>query len=196
MPTQMLRRPKPKKLPSRARGPMEVVVFQTELGWIGIAHVGQQICGVKFGYPSERQLLAQFQGPYHVNQKPNLFERELIEAFSRFAAGEEVCFDDLEIDESGMTPFQQSVSQACRSIPFGETVSYGELAKIAGSPKAARAVGSVMANNAFPLIVPCHRVISSGRRLGGFSAPNGLTLKIQLLQMEGAEGFGSSDDSI
>ena len=71
-----------------------------------------------------------------------------------------------------------------RNVPYGQTLSYAELAAKAGSPKAARAVGSVMAQNRVPLIIPCHRVVGSGGHLGGFSAPRGIAFKKQLLELE------------
>ncbi|NQU05275.1 MAG: methylated-DNA--[protein]-cysteine S-methyltransferase [Calditrichaeota bacterium] len=70
-------------------------------------------------------------------------------------------------------------------VPFGETISYGELAKRAGSPRAARAVGAAMARNPIPILVPCHRVITSSGKLGGFGG--GLDMKRWLLRHEGID---------
>jgi methylated-DNA-[protein]-cysteine S-methyltransferase len=86
-----------------------------------------------------------------------------------------------------LTDFDQSVVRACRRIPYGETLSYGELAKRAGHAGAARGVGRTMATNRFPIIVPCHRVVAAGGRIGGYSAPQGLTMKRRLLALESAE---------
>lgn len=80
--------------------------------------------------------------------------------------------------------FQREVMQACRTIPFGETLTYGQLADLAGHPGAARAVGSVMADNPIPLIIPCHRVVAANGKLGGFSSPGGSRTKKRLLQLE------------
>lgn len=90
----------------------------------------------------------------------------------------------------GMTEFQQAILRACRTIGYGRTLSYGELAKRAGFPGAARAVGSVMARNPHPLITPCHRVVAAGNRLGGFSSCTGTELKRALLELEGATVLG------
>ena len=168
-----------------------VFTFETTLGWIGIAHVDQVIRRVKFGYKTEPELLAQFDlfevnHPGRHGDDLDEFERDLKNRFTQFAAGEPVEFDDLDIDQTQMTPFQRSVTDSCRAIPYGETLSYGGLAAASGSPRAARAVGSVMSNNRFPLIVPCHRVVSGGGRIGGFSAPRGVNLKLKLLKLEGA----------
>jgi O-6-methylguanine DNA methyltransferase len=86
----------------------------------------------------------------------------------------------------GVTEFRRRVLQACRKIPRGKTAAYADLARAAGSPNAGRAVGSAMANNPLPLIVPCHRVVRSDGTIGGFSSPQGLILKRCLLRLEGA----------
>jgi methylated-DNA-[protein]-cysteine S-methyltransferase len=83
-----------------------------------------------------------------------------------------------------VTDFQRKVLDACRAIPPGETLSYAELAVIAGAPGAARAVGNVMRTNRIPLVIPCHRVVGSGGSLGGYSAPDGLAMKRKLLERE------------
>lgn len=92
---------------------------------------------------------------------------------------------DVPIDVSGATPFARKVYAALRRVGPGELVSYGELAKAAGSPGAARAIGRAMATNPVPMIVPCHRVVSSAHRLGGFSAPGGQRTKVRMLFIEG-----------
>ena len=94
-------------------------------------------------------------------------------------------FSDVPLALDHLTPFGRRVVAACRRIPWGQTRSYGELAAECGSPGAARAVGSVMAKNRYPLIVPCHRVLAAGGELGGYSAPDGLKMKRRLLAMEG-----------
>ena len=92
-------------------------------------------------------------------------------------------FDDVPLDLSHLSAFQSSVVSACRKIGRGRTRTYGELAAAAGSPGASRAVGSVMAKNRFPIIVPCHRVVGAGGSLGGFSARDGLSMKERMLAL-------------
>lgn len=87
------------------------------------------------------------------------------------------------------TPFQQRCWKACRSIPYGQTRTYAWLAARAGSPKAARAAGQAMRRNPLPVIVPCHRVVGSGGKVGGFAGdarPTGasVSLKRWLLALE------------
>ena len=100
-----------------------------------------------------------------------------------YFSGQRVAFRvKLALDDFGQ--FRRSVLEACRRIPYGATASYADLARAAGSPAAARAVGGTMANNPLPLIIPCHRVLHSDGSLGGFSSPEGCTQKIRLLKLE------------
>ncbi|NOZ01465.1 MAG: MGMT family protein [Deltaproteobacteria bacterium] len=92
---------------------------------------------------------------------------------------------DLPVDLGGMGAFSRDALEAARTIPWGATTTYGELAALIGRPGAARAVGQAMARNPVPLVVPCHRVLASGGRLRGFSAPGGIAVKQRLLGMEG-----------
>jgi methylated-DNA-[protein]-cysteine S-methyltransferase len=103
---------------------------------------------------------------------------------TQYAAGNFDDFLDIEVDTTHLTPFAKAVAEAVRRIRFGQTRSYGELAALVGRPRAARAVGGVMAKNRTPLVVPCHRVLGSGGALGGFSAIDGLQMKRRLLQLE------------
>ena len=91
---------------------------------------------------------------------------------------------DLPLAVDG-TPFQRTVWRALQEIPYGETISYGELAKRVGNPKASRAAGSANGKNRIPIVIPCHRVIAAGGKLGGFGG--GLPTKQALLELEGAQ---------
>jgi methylated-DNA-[protein]-cysteine S-methyltransferase len=84
----------------------------------------------------------------------------------------------------GTTPFQKRVLQALCRCPYASTITYGELARQAGSPKAARAAGAAMAANPLPLVIPCHRVVGTGRKLTGFSGGRGIASKQFLLELE------------
>jgi methylated-DNA-[protein]-cysteine S-methyltransferase len=109
---------------------------------------------------------------------------KLAKRLQAYAAGKRVDFDDFPLDLEGLTPFRRAVTEACRRVAYGKVISYGDLARCAGHPDAARAVGQVMATNRWPILVPCHRIIASGGRLGGYSAPDGLLLKKRLLALE------------
>ncbi len=100
---------------------------------------------------------------------------------------------EVALDYGTTAPFLIKVYDALRAIPRGSVISYGELARAVGSPGAARAVGQAMARNPLPLVVPCHRVLGSSGRLGGFSAPTGIALKRELLVLEGVLSPGISE---
>lgn len=108
-------------------------------------------------------------------------QRDLKEYF----AGRPVEFH-VRLDLEGVPPFRRRALDACARIPYGQTATYGELATRIGAPRAARAVGGAMASNRIPIVIPCHRVLASGGRLGGFSAEQGVSLKRALLDMEQA----------
>jgi methylated-DNA-[protein]-cysteine S-methyltransferase len=111
-------------------------------------------------------------------------EHEVIERIRAYFAGARVAFDDVELDLDWATPFQARVAAALRAIPYGETVTYGELAALAGHPNAQRAAGTFCAHNRFPIFVPCHRVVAADG-LGSYGSL-GLSYKRRLLELEGA----------
>ena len=101
-----------------------------------------------------------------------------------YFAGKRVSFDDVPIDLDWCTDFQRAVAETLRAVPYGEVVTYGELAALAGRPRAPRAAGTFCARNRFGLVVPCHRVVGS-TGLGGYGSL-GLGYKRRLLELEGA----------
>jgi methylated-DNA-[protein]-cysteine S-methyltransferase len=100
-----------------------------------------------------------------------------------YFAGEPVGFDDVELDLEWCSPFTRAVADALRDVPYGEVVTYGELAALAGHPNAHRAAGTFCARNRFPLVVPCHRVVSADG-LGPYGSL-GVGYKRRLLELEG-----------
>ena len=93
------------------------------------------------------------------------------------------------LDERHLDGFRRRVYAATREIAPGSTATYGEVARAIGEPRAAREVGVALAQNPFPIIVPCHRVLAAGGALHGFSAPGGLATKRRMLEIEQAPGF-------
>jgi len=100
---------------------------------------------------------------------------------------EGVCVDFAKIPVllDGSGEFGKAVLTACRKVQYGQTISYGKLAALAGKAKAGRAVGNILAKNPVPLIIPCHRVIRKDGQIGGFSAAGGHGLKKRMLKLEG-----------
>ncbi len=108
----------------------------------------------------------------------------------RYFHGERIDFSNIPVDLRAFPLFRQKVLNIIRTVAFGEIRSYGQVAELCGSPRAARAVGGALAANPIPVIIPCHRVVASNGRLTGFSAPGGVSSKIVLLQLEGVEFKG------
>lgn len=90
----------------------------------------------------------------------------------------------LPLDDSSLSPFARAVHAELCAVPYGDVISYADLAVRAGSPRAARAVGRVMASNPFPLLVPCHRVVNAGGHIGHYSGGQGQATKVALLAFE------------
>ena len=107
----------------------------------------------------------------------------LVHRMTAYFRGERVSFVDVVIDADGWTPFQLDVAAALRSVPYGEVVSYSDLARLAGYPRAQRAAGTFCARNRFPLVVPCHRVVGA-QGIGSYGSL-GVDYKRRLLALEG-----------
>ena len=91
----------------------------------------------------------------------------------------------LPIDWRATQPYQEKVLRACYAIPYGQTRTYGDLARQTGTPGSARAVGGIMASNPIPIVIPCHRVVGTDGKLHGYGSPGGVDDKAQLLALEG-----------
>lgn len=166
---------------------VRLTVFPTELGWFGMAGRGTAIVRLFIGHGDADEVRdegrrdACFEVSAEEDWNPDLRRR-----LQQYAAGLPVDFSDCEVLLPARTAFQQRVLAATRRLKYGETATYGELAAKVGVPGAARAVGSVMASNLTPIVIPCHRIVAAGGRLGGFTSPQGIDLKRRLLEMESA----------
>jgi methylated-DNA-[protein]-cysteine S-methyltransferase len=109
---------------------------------------------------------------------------EVARRIAAYFEGERVSFDDVSIDLEWCTQLQRAIAEALRRVPYGETVSYGELSALAGRPQAPRAAGTFCGQNRLPLILPCHRVVAAGG-IGGYGSL-GVEYKRRLLELEGA----------
>ncbi|HRD78041.1 MAG TPA: methylated-DNA--[protein]-cysteine S-methyltransferase [Hyphomicrobiaceae bacterium] len=115
---------------------------------------------------------------------PPAFAADAVTALQSYFSRAPVSLDELRLDESIVSTFNASIYRALRAVPRGATVTYGDLAIRIGQPGAARAVGMAMGRNPWPVIVPCHRVLARGGKMGGFSAPGGTATKERLLALE------------
>ncbi|MBU1228810.1 MAG: MGMT family protein [Proteobacteria bacterium] len=125
----------------------------------------------------------------HLSPDASSEARAVRAALQRLAAGRAAEFPALPLCWSGLPPFTAEILRTLvERVPEGCTVTYGELASLAGHPGKARAVGQAMARNPWPLVVPCHRVLGAGGRLTGYTNPHGLDLKALLLSLESGRG--------
>jgi len=157
--------------------------FPSELGSMAVCFDGDRLVQLTFDHGSRSSALRSI-GAVTSTEDPSPSQRSVVDLLTAYAAGEPVDLSRIEVSLPWTTPFALRVVEACRGIGYGEELSYGEVARIAGSPGAARAVGNIMAKNPIPLVIPCHRVIGSHGALGGYSARGGLAVKERLLAME------------
>ena len=160
-------------------------VFETRLGLAGIAWNDDGVV-TRFRLPDPDRANAekQFKGKA---ETPPPGVADVIAQALRYFEGEKIDFTPIDLDLSHVEPARRSIYDALRKVAFGETVTYGELAKRAGAtqPQAAQDVGVAMARNPVPLIIPCHRVLAAGGKLGGFSAAGRTEAKERMLALEG-----------
>jgi methylated-DNA-[protein]-cysteine S-methyltransferase len=170
---------------NRSTEPIDaVLVFPSDLGWMAAVVADGVVKELAFGHPSAAAAKKALGRSVTAPAKPGMRHAKLVRRLQAYAAGIPDPLGDIPVDFGPVGDFQRCVLEQCRQIPYGRTMSYGELAAKAGSPRAARAVGSCMAGNRTPLLVPCHRVVHSNGRIGSFSAPGGTSMKGRLLAME------------
>jgi len=157
------------------------LIFNTDTGWVGVLASAKGLLGTTLPQPSAQaayQLLDN--SVSQATRSPRLFD-DLMERLKVYLSGRRATFPD-RLDLSRATRFQREVWEITRLIPYGETRSYAWVAEQIKRPKAVRAVGQALSKNPLPIIVPCHRVVASGSRRGGFSG--GVEMKRYLLSLE------------
>jgi methylated-DNA-[protein]-cysteine S-methyltransferase len=163
-------------------------VFDTALGPCGVAWNGRGVCAVrlpeKTAAQTEKSLL---KAGSSGSGEPPPWVASLIADMQRYFGGEQVDFSAVAVDLEQFDPFRRKLYEALRTIGFGATTTYGELARRIGADEVegARDVGAAMGRNPVPVVIPCHRVLAAGGKLGGFSAPGGAATKQKLLALEG-----------
>ena len=166
------------------------LIFETVGGFCGIAW--NDIGVTRFQLPTkeagstERLLLRRIPDAWPGTPPPEV--TDAIAAVKRYFVGEEIDFSSIKLDLGALDSFFERIYVAARQIGWGHTTTYGALAKQLGAgPEAARDVGQAMARNPVALIIPCHRVLAAGGKIGGFSAPGGSTAKARMLELEGVQ---------
>jgi methylated-DNA-[protein]-cysteine S-methyltransferase len=163
-------------------------IFETARGFCAIAWSDSGVTGFRLPETSaalaERSALRRMPDASSGTPTPQI--EKAIAAAKRYFDGEQIDFSDVPLDLSGQEEFFQRIYAALRRVGWGQTTTYGTLAKELGAgPEAARDVGQAMAKNPVPLIIPCHRVLAAGGKVGGFSAPGGAATKVHMLELEG-----------
>jgi len=166
-----------------------LALFDTAIGTCGIAWGERGIVAAQLPEDDETEararMLTRFPGASEAPPPRNV--KRAIDDIVTLLDGKKTDLTKIALDMDGVPDFHRRVYDVARAIPPGETLSYGEVAAKVNAPGAARAVGAALGANPFPIIVPCHRVLGAGGKVGGFSARGGTTTKMRLLTIEGAK---------
>ena len=164
-------------------------LFPTAIGHCGIAWGERGITGVWLPEVSagalRRRIARRLPGSREA--RPTEEVRRTIDGIVALLSGAPADLSAAPLDLDGVPDFHRRVYALARDIPPGQTLTYGELARRLGDPSQARAVGQALGANPIPILIPCHRVLASNGRTGGFSAPGGVSTKLRLLEIEGAQ---------
>jgi methylated-DNA-[protein]-cysteine S-methyltransferase len=159
-------------------------VFDTPIGPCGVAWSEHGLTRVQLPETSRGATELRLARSAHPDAPPPRIAA-LIAELQHYLAGTKVEFAAVALDMPDIAPFQRQVYDAARGVGWGCTASYGDLAREIGAPSEAREVGQALARNPIPIIVPCHRILTSDGKIGGFSAPGGTATKERLLALEG-----------
>lgn len=161
-----------------------MVRFDTAIGECGLAWSDRGLTDVWL--PRDRALA----GASRIDETAvPAFVSDAVAGIRALFEGARVDLRQIPLDESRVEGFQRRVLDATRAIEPGETTTYGAIARLVGTPNDARAVGTALGRNPWPIVVPCHRVLAADGSLTGFSAPGGLVTKRRMLEIERAPGF-------
>ncbi len=164
-------------------------LFRTSVGVCGLLWGEHGLLAVQLPEANESATRARLErrcpGAQAVSPPPSV--QRAVDAIKELLSGAHVDLSELELDMRGLPEFHRRVYALARKIPAGKTMTYGELARGLGAPGSARAVGQALGRNPFAIVVPCHRVLAAGGKMGGFSATGGVSTKQKLLAIEGAQ---------
>jgi methylated-DNA-[protein]-cysteine S-methyltransferase len=170
-------------------------VFETAIGWAGVAwgDAGLVACHLpeREAETARRGFVRRF--PDAAEAEPPAALAPTIAGIQALMRGEKADLSGAPLDLSRTPEFNVRVYEVARSIPPGETLTYGEIAERLGDKLLARDVGAALGKNPWPIVVPCHRVTAAGGKPGGFSARGGVNTKLKLLAIEGAAVAGQAD---
>jgi methylated-DNA-[protein]-cysteine S-methyltransferase len=166
--------------------PLSFNLFDTSIGWCGVIGVEDRIYGSALPERNPDLLRARLSCLYPGASETatlSVFERVIIR-IRNLIDGENDDLLDVDLDMSAVSTFERAVFEITRKVRPGETTTYGEIARALGDINESRAVGRALGRNRYAPIVPCHRVVAAGQKLGGFSASGGRSLKLRMLATE------------
>jgi methylated-DNA-[protein]-cysteine S-methyltransferase len=168
--------------------PQGLYIFETAIGPCGLSWSDVGVTGAALPEPTAEATLARLRRrrPDAEVRDPPAIVTAAAAGVSALARGEPVDLSSTPLDQDGHPDFDRRVWDITREIPFGRTLTYGDIARRLGDVALSRAVGQALGANPIPILVPCHRVLASDGRTGGFSAPGGVSTKLRLLNIERA----------
>lgn len=164
---------------------METMVFDTALGAFGIGWTDAGVARLQLPGTDRAALLERIDRDGGRAGEPTRVIEAVINQIEDYAAGEAVDFSAVPLDLEKVPEFNRRTYALLLQVGWGETTTYGALARQLGDVALSRAVGAAMGANPIPLIIPCHRVLASDGKAGGFSAPGGAESKLRMLALEG-----------
>ena len=168
-------------------------VFDSPIGTCGIAWSARGIAGLQLPEASAEATRARLRRrwPDAIESEPPAGVGRAIERVQGLLKGESVDLSDIPLDLESAPEFHRKIYEVARTIPPGQTMTYGEIARRLGMPHEAREVGQALGRNPVAIIVPCHRVLGADGKMGGFSANGGVATKRRMLEIEGAPEVGA-----
>jgi len=168
-------------------------VFETPIGPCGLAWSARGVAGLQLPEATAEKTRARLQRrwPGAVEATPPAGVQRAIDRVRALLGGDAVDLGDIPLDLEGAPDFHRKVYEVARTIPPGQTMTYGEIARKLGVPHESREVGQALGRNPVAIIVPCHRVLGADGKMGGFSANGGVATKRRILEIEGASALGA-----
>ena len=168
-------------------------LFETPIGTCGVAWNTRGIVGLQLPEATAEKTRARLRRRWSgaTEMLPPSPVQDAIDRVLRLLKGEVIDLGDVQLDLGAMPEFHQKVYAIARTLPPGQTMTYGEIAKRLGVPHESREVGQALGRNPVAIIVPCHRVLGADGKMGGFSANGGVATKRRILEIEGAPAVGA-----
>lgn len=162
----------------------QALLFDTAFGRCALAWSDRGLSAVRLPGGDDAQTLSRLRAQPSTQADAPAWVNAAVAAMQAHLSGQMHDLRDLPLDTEGVGDFELRVYALTRALDPGRTCTYGEMARALGEPAALRAVGQALGHNPWPLVVPCHRVLAAGGKLGGFSAPGGSETKRRLLVLE------------